>query len=138
MANLRCRKGMDVVSQIRHSGLAHLLLMGDGNNRKLASLLLDQRERRRLGFLSVRFSINTVSVETMSISCHISYGLKTSTQWSMGGYPPTGIAKPRLHRNVLVDQMEQSQQSLQRQPKWIDKEDPEQFGHIEKRPGWNQ
>lgn len=40
MTDLRCWEWMNCVSQVRYGGLAHLLLMSDGDNRELPSLLL--------------------------------------------------------------------------------------------------
>jgi hypothetical protein len=52
-SNLSGRQCMNVVSQICYSGFAHLLLMRDTRDDKLARLLLIQGEGRRLCLLGI-------------------------------------------------------------------------------------
>lgn len=61
--NLRGRQRMNGVPQVRHRGLAHLLLMRDGRHREFARLLLDNREGRDPGFLCVGLAVSTVAID---------------------------------------------------------------------------
>jgi len=61
VSDLGRRKIMNFKPEIRHSSLAHLLLMSDTSNGKKARLLLSKRERRNFGLLGVGFAINVIA-----------------------------------------------------------------------------
>jgi len=61
LTNLGSGQGMDRVAQIRHNGLAHLLLLRDRCDFEFAWLLLGERERRLFGLLGVCLAIHPVS-----------------------------------------------------------------------------
>lgn len=63
IANLSRGQRMDMQMQIRHGCLAHLLLVRNGRDRKLARLLLEKREWRRLDFLRVCPVVDAIPVE---------------------------------------------------------------------------
>lgn len=60
MADLGGRERMYRESQVRNSGLAHLLLVRNGGNGEFTRLLLKQGERGDFCFLCVRLAIDAI------------------------------------------------------------------------------
>ena len=90
---------MNIKSKIRHSSLAHLLLMSDAGNSKKSRMLLSKRERRNFGLLSVRFAIDVI---TRIVSRARQKEKKRQTRLSKGVFLQVGIGLPLPHIYLRV------------------------------------
>ena len=98
---------MNSVVKVRHSRLAHGLLVSHGSNHKLSRFLQCQREWRTLRLLAMRFPIDTVPLAKFkSASSALRQKLKL-TRRSKVGYPQAGIALFLPHRSVPFGRMVQ-------------------------------